>query len=71
VIPRRRRTNAVGLVVLVVLLGVAIYVLWRVFIAIPPAPPPKVIRGLVPFAPCMVAGMDNRTHLAVDLAPRV
>jgi hypothetical protein len=49
--PRRRRASIIRLVSLIVLLLLAMWVLHRIFIDIPPAPEPEVTQGAVYPAP--------------------
>lgn len=47
-IPRRRKASAGRLVALIVMLLLCIWMLYRLFIAVPPAPAPEVKVGLGP-----------------------
>ena len=44
--PRRRKASAVRLITLIVALLLCIWLLYRLFIGIPPAPPPEVKTAL-------------------------
>ncbi len=46
--PRQRRASALRLAVIIGLLLLCIWLLYRVFIAVPPAPPPRVTYGASP-----------------------
>jgi hypothetical protein len=46
--PRRRRSSALRLVVFIVALLLCIWLLYRLFIGIGPAPPPRIERGAAP-----------------------
>jgi hypothetical protein len=48
--PKRRRASAGRLTALIVLLLLCMWTLYKVFIAVPPAPPPEVKTGLLPGA---------------------
>jgi len=49
--PRRRRSSAFRLVVIIVALLLCIWLLYRLFIGIEPAPGPIIDRGLAPASP--------------------
>jgi hypothetical protein len=51
---RGRRGSAARLVVLIVLILICIWLLYKVFIGIPPAPPPTVKTGGLDAAPLRV-----------------
>jgi len=46
--PRRRRSSALRLVVIIVALLLCIWLLYRLFIGVEPAPSPKIERGAAP-----------------------
>lgn len=46
--PRRRRASAGRLIALIVMLLLCIWLLYKLFIAVPPAPAPQVKVGLLP-----------------------
>jgi len=49
--PQRRRASIIRLVALIVLLLLAMWVLHRIFIDVPPAPEPEVTQGAAYLAP--------------------
>lgn len=59
----RRRAAAARLVGLIALMLLAMWALYRLFIALPPAPPPRVRTGAAPPA-------ENPTYLAYTSGAR-
>jgi hypothetical protein len=63
---RRRCSHAARLIAVVVVLLVAIWLLYRNFIAIAPAPPPAVTRSQVPATAAAEAALPTLRQLRVQ-----